>query len=115
MRNVDSRFTRHALLSCAAAVLLASCGGSQPPIGAPGALPQGNARQEHIAGGTYSSRGSSNGDQLWADGCVSRPFTGIRTFSYPAGKYLGWLEDYSGGAPYNMCADRATGANGNAD
>lgn len=31
---------RYALCSCVAAALLAGCGGSQPPIGAPGAMPQ---------------------------------------------------------------------------
>jgi len=30
----------HALMSCMAAAMLAGCGGSQPPIGAPGAMPQ---------------------------------------------------------------------------
>src|SRR5580658_10027845 len=30
----------HALSSCVAVALLASCGGSQPPIGAPSAMPQ---------------------------------------------------------------------------
>ena len=95
-------FSRCALTSCVAATLLAGCGGAQPP----GAMPQSNAPQERPAAGRNSSHGPANGDQLWADGCVSRPFTGICTFSYPAGKYLGWLEDYSGGAPYNMCADR---------
>jgi hypothetical protein len=31
---------RHALISCVAAAMLAGCGGSQPPIGAPGAMQQ---------------------------------------------------------------------------
>jgi uncharacterized repeat protein (TIGR03803 family) len=35
-----SDFGRHALGIYAAAVLLAGCGGSQPPVGAPGAMPQ---------------------------------------------------------------------------
>ena len=32
--------SRFALSTCAAAVMLAGCGGSQPPLGAPGAMPQ---------------------------------------------------------------------------
>ena len=32
--------SRYALCSCVAAAMLAGCGGSQPPIGAPGAMPQ---------------------------------------------------------------------------
>jgi len=35
-----SAFSRYALGSCVAAAMLAGCGGSQPPIGAPGAVPQ---------------------------------------------------------------------------
>ena len=34
-----SVFGRHVLLICGAAALLAACGGSQPPIGATGAMP----------------------------------------------------------------------------
>jgi hypothetical protein len=41
MRILD--FSRYALTSCAAAAMLAGCGGSQPPIGAPGAMPQTSA------------------------------------------------------------------------
>jgi hypothetical protein len=33
----------YALSSCAAAAMLAGCGGSQPPIGTPGAMPQSSA------------------------------------------------------------------------
>jgi hypothetical protein len=32
--------SRYALCSCVAAAMLAGCGGSQPPIGAPGGMPQ---------------------------------------------------------------------------
>jgi hypothetical protein len=35
---------RCALSSCVAAAMLAGCGGSQPPIGAPGAMPENHAR-----------------------------------------------------------------------
>ena len=37
-------FGRYAIWSCAAAAMLTGCGGSQPPIGAPGEMPQGSAR-----------------------------------------------------------------------
>ena len=33
-------FGRHALTSCVAAAMLAGCGGSQPPVGTPGAMLQ---------------------------------------------------------------------------
>jgi uncharacterized repeat protein (TIGR03803 family) len=41
MKNLE--FNRIMLSSCAAAAMLAGCGGSQPPIGAPGAMPQTTA------------------------------------------------------------------------
>ena len=45
--------SRYALTSCVAAAMLTGCGGSQPPIGAPGAMPQTSA----IA--THADRGKS--------------------------------------------------------
>ena len=39
------------MLSIVAAALLAGCGGSQPPIGAPGAMPQSQAIASHAARG----------------------------------------------------------------
>jgi hypothetical protein len=41
--------SRYALCSCVAAALLAGCGGSQPPIVAPGAMPQSPAIAGHAA------------------------------------------------------------------
>lgn len=41
MESLD--FDRGALTSCVAAAFLAGCGGSRPPIGAPGALQQTSA------------------------------------------------------------------------
>jgi sugar lactone lactonase YvrE len=45
MRSLD--FSRYALTSCVAAAILAGCGGSQPPSGAPGAMPQTSATATH--------------------------------------------------------------------
>jgi hypothetical protein len=47
MRSLD--FSRYVLSGVAAAAMLAGCGGSQPPIGAPGAMPQtaAIATQDH--------------------------------------------------------------------
>jgi hypothetical protein len=39
MKSLD--FSRYALSSCVAVAMLAGCGESQPPIGAPGAMPRG--------------------------------------------------------------------------
>ena len=41
-------FSRCALMSCAAAAMLAGCGGSQPPIGAPGAMAQTSASAAQV-------------------------------------------------------------------
>ena len=42
-------FGRYALCSCVAAAMLAGCGGSLPPIGAPGPMPQSSAIAAHAA------------------------------------------------------------------
>ena len=48
--------SRFALSGCIAAALLAGCGGSQPPIGAPGALPQSREIVTHAQrGGSYKT------------------------------------------------------------
>ena len=44
-----SNFTRHTLGLCVAAAMLAACGGSQPPIGSPGAVQQTSAIATHAA------------------------------------------------------------------
>jgi uncharacterized repeat protein (TIGR03803 family) len=41
MKSLD--FSRRALICCVPVAMLAGCGGSQPPIGAPRAMPQSNA------------------------------------------------------------------------
>jgi hypothetical protein len=41
MKSLD--FSRYAVSACAAVAMLAGCGGSQPPIGLPGATPQTSA------------------------------------------------------------------------
>jgi|HubBroStandDraft_5_1064220.scaffolds.fasta_scaffold00905_7 hypothetical protein len=54
-----SDFSRYALGFCAAAAMLGSCGGSQPPIGAPLAMSQGPAIATHAAHSTsWMLRGS---------------------------------------------------------
>jgi hypothetical protein len=49
MKSLD--FSRCALSICAAAAMLAGCGGSQPPIGAPGAMAQTSAIATHAERG----------------------------------------------------------------
>ncbi|MFZ0363724.1 MAG: choice-of-anchor tandem repeat GloVer-containing protein [Candidatus Cybelea sp.] len=45
--------SHYAISSCVAAALLAGCGGSQPPIGVPGAMPQASALASRTAGTNY--------------------------------------------------------------
>jgi hypothetical protein len=77
MKNSD--FGRCALGICAAAVMLEGCGGSQPAIGAPGAVPQSSAivmqaKQQAIFGipappfgksGIYASENLSSGPDVF--------------------------------------------------
>jgi hypothetical protein len=90
-------FGHYARIGCVAAALLAGCGGSQPPTGAPGAMPQSRA----IA--TRANRGASwmlpeakNTDLLYVA-------TGDNVYilSYPHGKLIGSL-NVSGS---NLCSD----------
>jgi hypothetical protein len=46
MKHLD--FRRFALSSCVAVTMLAGCGGSQPPIGTPGAMPQTATIAAHV-------------------------------------------------------------------
>src|SRR5580692_420620 len=57
MKFSDRTLTGHALISCAAVAMLAGCGGSQPPIGAPGAT-TGNA--QGLLPATLGAFGSSH-------------------------------------------------------
>jgi hypothetical protein len=52
MRTLD--FYRYVLGGCAFAAMLADCGGSQPPIGAPGALQQSRASSSYGYNTLYS-------------------------------------------------------------
>ena len=74
-----SRFGRYALSFCVAAAMLAGCGGSQPLIGAPGAMPQGAAQKAHPPSGSgnaliYAFGSFGSGDSLIMD--------------YPSGKVV---------------------------
>jgi len=91
---------RHALSSCVSAALLAGCGGSQPPVSASNAIPQGvagtAALREHIS----KKPGTSNQDLLYIEGMCG----GICIFTYPQRQYVTSisLSQYS-----FMCTDEA--------
>jgi hypothetical protein len=88
-------------LTITSAALLAACGGSQPPIGAPGATPQSRAiatRTER--GGSWMLPQAKSADLLYvANG------SDVIVFSYPAGKVIGTLKGFD--ANTGECVDAA--------
>ena len=89
-------FSRSALSSCVAAALLAGCGGSQPPIGAPRAMPQSSAAENARAA-------SSSGDTLiYAFENITGGHGFI--FAYPSGKLVDYAET-PGLSPLSACSD----------
>jgi hypothetical protein len=88
--------------TAAVAILLAGCGGSQPPIGAPGAMPQSRAIAQHLARGKSWMLPEARANNLLY---VSTNYDGVYVFSYPSGNLQGILspgEELSAG----MCVDR---------
>jgi hypothetical protein len=80
----------HELRIGAAAVLLTGCGGSQPPIGAPGAMLQSHAIATHAPrGGSWMLPEAKSEDLLY----VSEVGT-VTVYSYPQGKLEGKLRGF---------------------
>jgi hypothetical protein len=94
MKSLD--FGRCVLGGFAAAAMLAGCGGSQPPVGAPGAIPQTGTAQARAHG----APGSSDALIYASGGCG-----GICVLSYPNGNLVASIQVTGGaGAP---CSDNA--------
>jgi hypothetical protein len=97
-----SEFGHFALSIFAGAGILAGCGGSQPPIGAPGAMPQSRAIATHAARGkSWMTPEAKSEDLLYVAGGISNH--GIYVFSYPRGKMIGMLS--TGHPPLGECVD----------
>jgi hypothetical protein len=80
--------------------MLAGCGGSQPPIGAPGAMPQTSAIAAHSERGkSWMLPGTSSGALIYATGGCG----GTCVLTYPSGTFVGALP--TGGA--SICSDQA--------
>jgi len=80
--------------------MLAGCGGSQAPIGAPGAMPQSRTIATHAdRGKSWMAPEAKVEDLLYASDGQSSAFV----FSYPAGKLVGELTDFS--TPIYECSD----------
>jgi hypothetical protein len=81
---------RYLLCGIAAAAMLAGCGGSQPPMSAPGAMPQSRAIVAHAnRGGSWMLPEAKNGDLLYLADQGSP--TGVSVYSFPKLKLVGQL------------------------
>ena len=91
-------FSRYALNCCVASAMLAGCGGSQPPVGAPGAMPQTSAPALHAdRGKSWMKPEASSDDLIYV---ASYP---TAVLSYTTGKLVGTIDaGYEG-----VCSDSA--------
>ena len=92
--------SRHTLTIGAAAALLAGCGGSQPPIAEPGAMPQRRAIATHAGHGkSWMVPEAKSQDLLYVSST-----NGVRyIFGYPKGMLVGILTGFLGGS--GECVD----------
>jgi hypothetical protein len=94
---------RCAFSSCVAAAMLAGCGGSQVPIGAPGALPQSPVVVTHgDRARSWIAPGAQTTDLLY----ISDYQNGVIVYSYapPRLKYVGFLSEPQWGE--GECVDK---------
>jgi hypothetical protein len=97
----------YVLSSCVAAALLAGCGGSQPPIGAPGAMPQSqiSAIATHaLRSGSWMLPEAKSEDLLYVAN-AHPPDSKVFVFSYPRGKLVGVLR-FGNALPVWECSDK---------
>ena len=100
MKSLDCR--RLALSICIAAAMLTACGGSQPPIGAPGAMPQSRAIATDVArGGSWMVPEATSEDLLY----VSTAKGPVNIYAYRSAihKQVGTLSGLS--FPMGQCVD----------
>ena len=88
-------------LTLCAGLVLAGCGGSQPPIGAPGAMPQTSANAHRAAHGKSWMRGDTYGDLIYAVAS-----TEIALLTYPDGVKVGQIKQDRG---QYLCSDPTNG------
>jgi hypothetical protein len=81
------------------AALLAGCGGSQPPIAAPGAMPQTSAGAVHVERDeSWTLPEAKNEDLLYVAN-----YSNVLMFTYPAGKLVGTINGFTANA--SECVD----------
>jgi hypothetical protein len=98
----SARLGRYMICSYVAAAMLAGCGGSQPPIGAPGAMPQSRATATQTEYARSRALPKAQGDLLYV---TSFQHNGLAIYTYPRGKHWGQVPTYS--EPGAECADMA--------
>jgi hypothetical protein len=93
-------FSRHVLGICVTAAMLAACGGPQPPISAPGAMPQSSAIATHAERGkSWILPSAKKNDLLYISDEQN-----VYIFSYPQGNRVGNISISAG--PTGVCADK---------
>jgi hypothetical protein len=103
MRTSD--FGRYTLSACAAAAMLAGCGGSQPPIGTPGAMPQTSTIATHTdRSGSWMLPAAKAETLLYVGNNLggSSDTGNITVYSYPDTKLVGTL---AASLPTGLCVD----------
>jgi hypothetical protein len=100
MKSLD--LNRYALSTCVATAMLAGCGGSQPPIGAPGAMPQTSAIARHAAHGKSWIEPNASGQDLLY---ISSADGNVYVYTYPGRRLVGTLTGFI--RPSGECVDAA--------
>jgi hypothetical protein len=99
MKSLD--LGRYVLAGLAFAAMLAGCGGSQPPVEAPGATPQSVRIATHAdRSGSWMLPEGTIEDLIYVS--ARRPQRGVVVLSYPKLQKVGQLQSVGG---YGLCAD----------
>jgi hypothetical protein len=86
---------------CAAAAMLTGCGGSQSPIGAPGAMPQSRANAQHAnPGGSWMLPEAKSEDLLYISNVAT-----ISVYTYRTRRLVGTLTGF--GYAWGLCTDKS--------
>lgn len=89
MKSFD--FGGYALGICTAVAMLTGCGGSQPPIGVPGAMPQSSAITSHAdINGSWVLPEAATSDLLYIGGNAA---SYLAMYTYPKGKLVGVIKN----------------------
>jgi hypothetical protein len=93
-------FSGRAFGICAGAAMLAGCGGSQPPIGAPGAMPQSSGLAAHAdRSGSWMEPEAKSKELLYVGTAI-----GAYVLSYPGGLFQGQINSVS--QAVRLCSDQ---------